>query len=55
MIRFVVPRAVSDVEVLIEEEAIQRRVGEIGEQLTRDLRGRSPIFVATLTRIMQKI
>ncbi len=48
MIRFVVPRAVSDVEVLIEEEAIQRRVGEIGEQLTRDLCGLTPVFVAIL-------
>lgn len=38
----------SDVEVLIEEGVVQRRVGELGEQLTRDLRGRSPVFVAIL-------
>ncbi len=38
----------SDVEVLIDEGVVQQRVGELGKQLTRDLHGRSPIFVAIL-------
>ncbi len=48
MIRIAMPELLSDVEVLIEEQVVQRRVGELGKQLTRDLRGRSPIFVAIL-------
>ena len=48
MIRIVVSEVVSDVEVLIEERVLQRRVSEMGEELTRDLRGRSPIFVGIL-------
>lgn len=35
-------------EVLIPEEEIQRRVKELGEELTCDYQGRSPLFVCVL-------
>ena len=38
----------SDVEVLLEEQALKRRVRELGKELTRDLQDRSPLFVAVL-------
>lgn len=38
----------SDVEVLLEEQALKKRVRELGKQLTSDLKDRSPLFIAVL-------
>ncbi len=38
----------SNVEVLLDEQSLKRRVRELGAQLTRDLQDRSPLFVAVL-------
>jgi hypoxanthine phosphoribosyltransferase len=36
------------IDVLYDAETIQRRVGELGAQIARDLAGRAPIFVGIL-------
>lgn len=35
-------------EILIDEQRIQERVAQLGMQITRDYRGRSPLFVGIL-------
>ncbi|MDX6532451.1 MAG: hypothetical protein QOF68_195, partial [Gaiellales bacterium] len=32
-------------EVLVEEEALKRRIGELGEELSRDYEGREPLLI----------
>ncbi|RME84793.1 MAG: hypoxanthine phosphoribosyltransferase [Caldilineae bacterium] len=42
-----------DIErILIEEEAIQRRVREMGEEISRDYAGRRPLFVGVLKGVL---
>ncbi len=38
----------NNIDVLFDAETIQRRVAELGAQITRDLAGRAPIFVGIL-------
>jgi hypoxanthine-guanine phosphoribosyltransferase len=36
-------------ETLIEQVEIQRRVGELGREITRDYQGKAPLLVGVLT------
>ena len=35
-------------EVLVEEDALKRRIGELGEELSRDYDGREPLLIGVL-------
>ena len=35
-------------EILISEEEIQKRVSEVGAQITRDFKDKDPVFIGVL-------
>ena len=44
---------IQDIEtVLIDEETLQRRIRELGEELTRDYAGKDPVFVGVLKGVV---